>query len=45
MPSKHNSIQRNQLEMITLDLVQLVPPNHLVRKWRLPLTSLAFMTW
>ncbi|AMM91903.1 transposase [Peribacillus simplex] len=30
MLSKHNSIQRDQLEMITLD--QLVPPNHLVRK-------------
>ncbi|KRF49933.1 hypothetical protein ASG97_14730 [Bacillus sp. Soil745] len=28
--SKHDSIQRDQLEMITLD--QLVPPNHLVRK-------------
>ncbi|MFF2289286.1 transposase, partial [Peribacillus butanolivorans] len=30
MLSKHNSIQRDQLEMITLD--QLVPSNHLVRK-------------
>ncbi|UYZ01259.1 hypothetical protein OJ967_12610 [Peribacillus frigoritolerans] len=30
MPSKHDSIQQDQLEMITLD--QLVPPNHLVRK-------------
>ena len=30
MLSKHNSIQRDQLEMITLD--QLVPANHLVRK-------------
>ncbi len=30
MLSKHDSIQRDQLEMITLD--QLVPPNHLVRK-------------
>lgn len=30
MLSKHNSIQRNQLEMIALD--QLVPANHLVRK-------------
>ncbi|MFJ7854913.1 hypothetical protein ACIQX3_19380 [Peribacillus frigoritolerans] len=30
MPSKHDSIQRDQLEMITLD--QLVPPNYLVRK-------------
>ncbi|MDQ0884262.1 hypothetical protein QFZ73_005273 [Peribacillus sp. V2I11] len=39
MLSKHNSIQRDQLEMITLD--QLVPANHL----RLPLTSLSFMTW
>jgi hypothetical protein len=29
MPSKHDSIQRDQLEMITLD--QLVPPNLLVR--------------
>jgi len=30
MLSKHDSIQRDQLETITLD--QLVPPNHLVRK-------------
>jgi transposase len=30
MLSKYNSIQRDQLEMITLD--QLVPANHLVRK-------------
>ncbi|CAH0145701.1 hypothetical protein SRABI96_00580 [Peribacillus sp. Bi96] len=30
MLSKHDSIQRDLLEMITLD--QLVPPNHLVRK-------------
>ncbi|KOR78382.1 hypothetical protein AM232_07860 [Bacillus sp. FJAT-21352] len=30
MLSKHDSIQRDQLEMITLD--QLVPANHLVRK-------------
>ena len=30
MLSKHNSIQRDQLEMIALD--QLVPANHLVRK-------------
>ncbi|MGY3313900.1 transposase [Peribacillus simplex] len=30
MLSKHGSIQRDQLEMITLD--QLVPANHLVRK-------------
>ncbi len=30
MLSKHDSIQRDQLEMITLD--QLVPPNHLIRK-------------
>ncbi|CAH0191621.1 hypothetical protein SRABI133_01676 [Peribacillus simplex] len=30
MLSKHDSIQRDQLEMITLD--QLVPSNHLVRK-------------
>ncbi|SNT55695.1 Transposase domain [Bacillus sp. OK838] len=29
MLSKHHSIQRDQLEMITLD--QLVPANHLVR--------------
>ncbi|WP_425563552.1 hypothetical protein [Peribacillus frigoritolerans] len=43
MVTKHHSIQREQLEMITLD--QLVPANHLVRKWRLPLTSLSFMTW
>ena len=37
MLSKHNSIQRDQLEMITLD--QLVPANHLVRKIEGPLTS------
>ncbi len=43
MLSKHDSIQRDQLEMITLD--QLVPPNHLVGKRRLPLTSLSFMIW
>src|SRR4051794_16894864 len=30
MLSKHNSIQRDQIEMIALD--QLVPANHLVRK-------------
>ncbi len=30
MLSKHDSIQRDQLEMITLD--RLVPANHLVRK-------------
>jgi hypothetical protein len=30
MHSKNNSIQQDQLEMITLD--QLVPANHLVRK-------------
>ncbi|MGG4268422.1 hypothetical protein ABEW06_25190, partial [Peribacillus simplex] len=30
MLSKHTSIQRDQLEMITLD--QLVPANHLVGK-------------
>ncbi|PAW27188.1 hypothetical protein BKC07_20360 [Peribacillus simplex] len=30
MLSKHHSIQREQLEMITFD--QLVPPSHLVRK-------------
>jgi hypothetical protein len=30
MLSKHHSIQRDQLEMITLD--QLVPANHSVRK-------------
>ncbi|KQL52820.1 transposase, partial [Heyndrickxia shackletonii] len=30
MLSKHNSIQRDQVEMIALD--QLVPENHLVRK-------------
>ncbi|QVY63647.1 IS1182 family transposase [Cytobacillus gottheilii] len=30
MLSKHNSIQRDQLEMVALD--QLVPENHLVRK-------------
>ncbi|MGE7121709.1 IS5/IS1182 family transposase, partial [Peribacillus sp. NPDC046944] len=30
MLSKHNSIQRDQLEKITL--YQLVPANHLVRK-------------
>ncbi|MDP9740517.1 UNVERIFIED_ORG: transposase [Bacillus sp. B2I3] len=32
MLSKHDSIQRDQLEMITLD--QLVPPNHLVHKMK-----------
>ncbi|MBK5501901.1 hypothetical protein [Peribacillus sp. TH14] len=41
MLSKHNSIQRDQLEMITLD--QLVPANHLVRKIEGPLTSLSFL--
>jgi hypothetical protein len=30
MLSKHDYIQRDQLEIINLD--QLVPPNHLVRK-------------
>ncbi len=30
MLSKHNSIQRDQIEMIALE--QLVPANHLVRK-------------
>ncbi|WP_286675974.1 hypothetical protein [Peribacillus frigoritolerans] len=30
MLSKHSSIQRDRLEMVTLD--QLVPANHLVRK-------------
>ena len=30
MLSKHNSIQRDQIEMIALD--QLVPANHLIRK-------------
>jgi hypothetical protein len=30
MLSKHDSIQRDQLEMITLD--RLVPSNHLLRK-------------
>ncbi|MDQ0879254.1 hypothetical protein QFZ73_000265 [Peribacillus sp. V2I11] len=30
MLSKHDSIQRDQLKMITLD--QLVPENHMVRK-------------
>lgn len=30
MLSKHNTIQRDQVEMIALD--QLVPENHLVRK-------------
>ena len=43
MLSKHNFIHRNQLEMITLD--QLVPANHMVRKIKLPLTSLSLMTW
>ncbi len=38
MLSKHDSIQRDQVEMISLD--QLLPANHLVRKWRLPLSSL-----
>ncbi|MDP9741433.1 UNVERIFIED_ORG: hypothetical protein QFZ59_003263 [Bacillus sp. B2I3] len=43
MLSKHDSIQRDQLEMITLD--QLVPPNYLVGKIETSLTSLSFMTW
>ncbi|MCP1490163.1 hypothetical protein J2Y73_000194 [Peribacillus frigoritolerans] len=43
MLSKHDSIQRDQLEMITLD--QLVPPNNLVGKIEASLTSLSFMTW
>ncbi len=30
MLSKHNSIQREQIDMIALD--QLIPANHLVRK-------------
>ncbi|MDF9758837.1 hypothetical protein OKW24_000610 [Peribacillus simplex] len=37
MLSKHDSIQRDQLEMITLD--QLVPATIWFEKWRPPLTS------
>jgi hypothetical protein len=43
MLSKHYSIQRGQLEMITLD--QLVPANHLVRKIEAATTSFSFMIW
>jgi hypothetical protein len=44
MLSKHYSIQRDQLGMITLD--QLVPANHLVRKIEASIgTSLSFTTW
>ncbi|TKH02541.1 hypothetical protein FC682_22040 [Peribacillus simplex] len=32
MLSKHNSIQRDQLELEMITLDQLVPANHLVRK-------------
>ncbi|WP_413010389.1 hypothetical protein [Peribacillus frigoritolerans] len=43
--SKHDSIQRDQLEMITLH--QLVPPNHLVRKMEaaINLKKMANWTW
>ncbi|MDP1419821.1 hypothetical protein Q8G35_15835 [Peribacillus simplex] len=37
---KHDSIQRDQLEMITLD--QLVQQTIWFVKWKLPLTSLSF---
>ncbi|MDQ0272961.1 hypothetical protein J2S17_004855 [Cytobacillus purgationiresistens] len=43
MLSKHNSIQRDQIEMIALD--QLVPANHLVRKIELRLIYPSFMIW
>jgi len=45
MLSKHDSNQRDQLEMITLD--QLVPPNHLVRKMEaaINLKKMANWTW
>ena len=45
MLSKHDSIQRDQLEMITLD--QLVPPKHLVRKMKasINLKKIANWTW
>jgi len=40
MLSKQDSIQRDQLEMITLD--QLVPANHLVRKIEASIQSLTY---
>ena len=43
MLSKHDSIQRDQLEMITLD--QLVTPNHLVRNMEANLKKMANWTW
>jgi hypothetical protein len=45
MLSKHDSIQRDQIELITLD--QLVPPNHLVRKMEaaINLKKMANWTW
>ncbi|MEC0299329.1 hypothetical protein [Peribacillus frigoritolerans] len=45
MPFKQDSIQRDQLEMITLD--QLVPPNQLVRKMEatMNLKKMANWTW
>ncbi|MGE6721418.1 hypothetical protein ACQKGD_29510 [Peribacillus frigoritolerans] len=45
MLSKHDSIQRDQHEVITLD--QLVPPNHLVRKMKasINLKKIANWTW
>ncbi|MGG0251150.1 hypothetical protein ABEY24_22905 [Peribacillus frigoritolerans] len=45
MLSKRDSIQRDQLEMITLD--QLVPPNHLFRKMEaaINLKKMAHWTW
>ncbi|MFJ7855409.1 hypothetical protein ACIQX3_21985 [Peribacillus frigoritolerans] len=45
MLSKRDSIQRDQLEMITLD--QLVPPNHLFRKMEaaINLKNMAHWTW
>ncbi|MCU6599138.1 hypothetical protein OCO53_01445 [Peribacillus frigoritolerans] len=45
MLSKRDSIQRDQLEMITLD--QLVPSNHLFRKMEaaINLKKMANWTW
>ncbi|MFD6209261.1 hypothetical protein [Peribacillus sp. NPDC060253] len=45
MLSKHDSIQRDQLEVITLD--QLVPANHLVRimEAAINLKKMANWTW
>ncbi|MGN7393773.1 hypothetical protein [Peribacillus frigoritolerans] len=43
MLSKHDSIQRDQLEMITLD--HLVPPNHLVRKMGAAINLKKMVNW